>query len=189
MEHGIAVEVGGHGITLTLQEWINSGLMTLFFFVVGLEARREFDMGELRERRRAALPALAGAGGIVTPIAIYLLFNAGHGSAHGWGAAMSTDTAFALGLLALVGPSFPDRLQAFMLTVVIVDDVIALIVIAVVYAQTIDAQMLAVAAVCLAIALAARLAGVHWGAVFVVLGVGAWVAMEKSGVDPWWWAW
>ena len=180
----IAVDVGGHGITLSLQEWINSGLMTLFFFVVGLEARREFDMGELRERRRAALPALAGAGGIVTPIAIYLLFNAGHGSAHGWGAAMSTDTAFALGLLALVGPSFPDRLQAFMLTVVIVDDVIALIVIAVVYAQTIDAQMLAVAAVCLAIALAVRLAGVHWGAVFVVLGVGAWAAMQKSGVDP-----
>ena len=93
----LSIHVGDHGIALELQEWINAGLMAFFFFVVGLEARREFDMGELRERRRVALPALAGLGGILVPIAIYLLFNAGHSSAHGWGTAMSTDTAFALG--------------------------------------------------------------------------------------------
>ena len=103
--------------------WVNSGLMTFFFFVVGLEARREFDLGELRERRRFALPFAAGLGGMVVAVAIYLAFNAGRSSAHGWGVAMSTDTAFALGLLALVGPRFPDRLRAFMLTVVVVDDI------------------------------------------------------------------
>jgi Na+/H+ antiporter NhaA len=107
--------------------------MTLFFFVVGLEARREFDMGELRQRRRVALPVLAGIGGMVVPVLIYLAFNSGSSTAHGWGTAMSTDTAFALGLLALVGPRFPDRLRVFLLTVAIVDDVIALTVIAVVY--------------------------------------------------------
>ena len=109
--------------------------MTFFFFVVGLEARREFDLGELRERRRFALPLLAGLGGMAVAVAIYLAFNAGHSSAHGWGVAMSTDTAFALGLLALVGPRFPDRLRAFMLTVVVVDDIVALVVIATVYTE------------------------------------------------------
>ena len=107
--------------------------MTFFFFVVGLEARREFDLGELRERRRVALPLLAGLGGMVVPVAIYLAINAGHASVHGWGTAMSTDTAFALGLLALVGPRLPDRLRAFILTVVVVDDIVALVVIAIVY--------------------------------------------------------
>ena len=104
--------------------------MTFFFFVVGLEARREFDLGELRERRRFALPLLAALGGMAVPVAIYLAFNAGDPAAHGWAVAMSTDTAFALGLLALVGPRFPARLRAFMLTVAVVDDIVALVVIA-----------------------------------------------------------
>src|SRR5438093_6593991 len=107
----LAIRVSDAGVTLDLRDWVNSGLMTFFFFVVGLEARREFDLGELRERRRFALPLLAGLGGMAVPVAIYLAANAGRGSAHGWGAAMSTDTAFALGVLALVGPSLPDRLR------------------------------------------------------------------------------
>src|SRR5207237_4687031 len=113
----LAIRIGGTGIAENLRYWLNSGLMTLFFFVVGLEARREFDMGELRERRRLALPLAAGIGGMVVPVAIFLALNAGRSSAHGWGVAMSTDTAFALGMLALVGPRFPVRLRAFMLTV------------------------------------------------------------------------
>ncbi|MGH3049311.1 MAG: Na+/H+ antiporter NhaA, partial [Gaiellaceae bacterium] len=130
---GLSIRVGGHGIEQDLRHWLNGGLMALFFFVVGLEARREFDMGELRDRRRLVLPLAAGIGGMLVPVAIYLAANAGRGSAHGWGTAMSTDTAFALGMLALVGPHFPDRLRAFVLTVVVVDDLVALVVIATVY--------------------------------------------------------
>ena len=107
--------------------------MAFFFFVVGLEVRREFDVGELRERRRVTLPVLAALGGMAVPIAIYLAFNAGDDSAHGWGVAMSTDTAFALGMLALVGPRFPDRLRGFLLTIIVVDDVASLLVIAFAY--------------------------------------------------------
>src|SRR5882757_2909006 len=130
-----SIRLGHVGITRDLRTWINSGLMTLFFLVIGLEARREFDLGDLRERRRFILPCLAGLAGMVVPVLIYLAINAGHSSAHGWGVAMSTDTALALGLLALVGPRFPDRLRAFMLTVVVVDDVLALVVIATVYTE------------------------------------------------------
>src|SRR5437764_14120007 len=129
--------------------------MTVCFFVVGLGARREFDMGELRERRRVALPLAAGLGGIVVPIAIFLAVNAGHGSARGWGVAMSTDTAFALGMLALVGRRLPERLRAFMLTVVVVDDVLALIVIATVYSTRLALTPLIVAAGAFAVVLVA----------------------------------
>ena len=97
----LSIRVGGSSVALDLRHWVNSGLMTLFFFVIGLEARREFDMGELRQRRRIALPVLAGLGGMALPVGIFLAANAGHPSAHGWGVAMSTDTAFALGMLAL----------------------------------------------------------------------------------------
>ena len=120
----LSVRLAGGGVSLDLREWVNSGLMTFFFFVFGLEARREFDMGELRERRRLALPVAAGLGGLVVPVAIYLAVNAGSPAAHGWGAAMSTDTAFALGTLALTGPRFPDRVRAFLLSVAVVDDLV-----------------------------------------------------------------
>lgn len=96
----LSVRLGTYGISLGLREWINSGLMMLFFFVVGLEARREFGMGEPRERKRLALPLVAGLSGMIVPIAPYLAINAGHGSDQGWGAAMSTDPAFALSVLA-----------------------------------------------------------------------------------------
>ena len=103
----LSVRVGRWAVSMDLRRWVNDGLMALFFFVVGLEARREVDLGELRERRRLALPLLAGLGGMLVPVLLFLAFNAGHSSAHGWGAAMSTDTAFALGMLALVGPRCP----------------------------------------------------------------------------------
>ena len=120
------------------QGWVNSGLMSFFFLVAGLEARREFDMGELRERRRLALPVVVALGGMVVPVAIYLAVNAGRPSASGWGAAMATDTAFALGVLALAGPGVPDRVRTYMLTFAVADDVAGIVVIAVVYSDRID---------------------------------------------------
>src|SRR5437588_8239973 len=118
----LSIQIGGDGVALDLRHWVNAGLMSFFFLVMGLEARREFDLGELRDRRRLLLPLLAALGGMVVPVAIFLIFNAGRSSAHGWGAAMSTDTAFALGLLALVGRRFPPALRAFILTVAVADD-------------------------------------------------------------------
>src|SRR5438105_3976339 len=181
----LSVRVGGAGIALDLRHWVNSGLMTLFFFVVGLEARREFDLGELRQRRRVTLPLAAGLGGMVVPIGIFLALNAGRDSAHGWGVAMSTDTAFALGMLALVGPRFPVRLRAFMLTFSVVDDVVALVVIATVYAASLHvvALLTAVGLFAVVVVLAVPL-GVRRGGVYAVLGVLAWYALSKSGVDP-----
>jgi Na+/H+ antiporter NhaA len=180
----LAVEVGGSGVALDLRGWVNSGLMSFFFFVVGLEARREFDLGELRERRRFALPLLAGIGGMAAAVTIYLAFNAGRSSAQGWGIAMSTDTAFALGLLALVGPRFPDRLRAFMLTVAVVDDILALVVIATVYTDEVRVSALLWALGLFGVVLVFRGLRVRPGLVYLGLGAAIWVALLESGVEP-----
>jgi Na+/H+ antiporter NhaA len=180
----LSIDVADAGVSLDLRHWVNSGLMTFFFFVVGLEARREIDLGELRDRRRFALPLLAGIGGMVAAVGIYLAFNAGRSSAHGWGIAMSTDTAFALGLLALVGPRFPDRLRAFILTVVVVDDIVALLVIATVYTESLRFAPLLVAFGFFAAVLVLRSVPVRGGLVYFVLAAGAWVGLLKSGVEP-----
>lgn len=181
----LSVRLGGGGVSLDLREWVNSGLMTLFFFVVGLEARREFDMGELRERRRVTLPVLAGLSGMLVPVAIYLALNGGHDSAHGWGAAMSTDTAFALGMLALFGARLPDGLRVFILTVSVVDDFVALAVIAVAYSGAVALPALLTALGLFALILVVRRTlGVRIPVLYAVLGAAAWVSLLKSGVDP-----
>jgi Na+/H+ antiporter NhaA len=180
----LSLRIGSYGLSLDLRDWINSGLMTLFFFVLGLEARREFDMGELRERRRVALPLIAGISGMVIPVAIYLGINAGHGSAHGWGAAMSTDTAFALGMLALLGSRLPGALRAFIVSVAVVDDFVALVVIAVAYSEHVDLPALFAAIGLLIVILLVRAAGVRRGVVYAVLAIGVWIALLESGVDP-----
>jgi Na+/H+ antiporter NhaA len=180
----LSIRIGGAGVSQDLRGWIDTGLMALFFFVIGLEARREFDLGELRERKRVALPLLAGVGGMVVPIAIYLAINAGHGSTHGWGAAMSTDTAFALGLLALVGPGFPDRLRAYLLTVAVVDDIVALLVIAIAYSGNVSTTELLIGIGLFGCILLIRAAGIHFGPVYFVAGTAVWVAFFKAGVDP-----
>ena len=180
----LSVRLAGGGVSLDLREWINSGLMTFFFFVFGLEARREFDMGELRERRRLALPVAAGLGGLVVPVAIYLAVNAGSPAAHGWGAAMSTDTAFALGTLALTGPRFPDRVRAFLLSVAVVDDLVSLVVIGAAYSNAVVLAPLGVAAGIFVVILLLRRARIRYGMAYAVLGIAAWVAVLKSGVDP-----
>ena len=182
-ETTLAVSMGDNGIRLPLREWVNSGLMTFFFFVLGLEARREFDRGELRERRRVALPVLAAVGGMAGAIAIYLAFNLGSSTAQGWGIAMSTDTALALGFLSLAGGRVPERLRAFILTLVVVDDLLALVVIATAYTEDLELGALLWAAGFYAVVLAARAAGVRIGLVYFVLGVAAWVALLESGVE------
>jgi Na+/H+ antiporter NhaA len=180
----LSIRLGGAGISQDLHDWVNSGLMTFFFFVIGLEARREFDLGELRERRRLAMPVLAGLGGMIVPIAIFLAFNAGRASAHGWGTAMSTDTAFALGILALVGRRAPDRMRTFLLTFAVVDDLAALAIIAIFYSHHISLPDLLAGLATFAVVFGVRAAGVRRGVVYLVLGLVAWVAFLRSGVDP-----
>jgi Na+/H+ antiporter NhaA len=180
----LSIGLGGDVLSLDLREWINSGLMTLFFLVVGLEARREFDLGDLRDRSRLVLPMLAGIAGMIAPVLIYLGFNAGGAGSHGWGVAMSTDTALALGLLALVGRGVPDRVRVFLLTVFVVDDLLALVVIAVVYSEDIKLMPLLLAIVAFAIVLTLALFHVRKTWAYAVLGVLMWAALLKSGVDP-----
>jgi Na+/H+ antiporter NhaA len=182
-EAHLSVRLAGAGVSLDLRDWVNSGLMTFFFLIFGLEARREFDMGELRERRRLALPVLAGLGGLTVPVVIYLALN--HGPAtRGWGAAMSTDTAFALGMLALARPGFPDRVRAFLLSVAVVDDLVSLVVIAVAYPAHFHPLPLIAAVAAMALTTAGRMAGIRSGLGYAVLGAAAWVAVLESGVDP-----
>ena len=180
----LSIRLGGAGESLDLHGWVNSGLMTFFFFVVGLEARREFDLGELRERSRLTMPVLAGLGGMIVPIAIFLAFNAGRPTAHGWGTAMSTDTAFALGILALVGRRAPDRMRTFLLTFAVVDDLAALAIIAIFYSHHISLPALLAGLATFAVVFAVRAAGVRRGVVYLALGVVAWAAFLRSGVDP-----
>ena len=180
----LSVQIGGGGVAMDLREWVNQGLMGFFFLVVGLEARREFDLGELRDRRRLVLPFTGALGGMLVPIGIYMIFNGGRSSAHGWGTAMSTDTAFALGMLALVGRRFPASLRTFILTVAVADDLVAFVVIATAYSGPIRIAGLIVGLGALAILLVVRLRRVRNGPVYLALGIVAWVALLKSGVDP-----
>jgi Na+/H+ antiporter NhaA len=180
----LSIGLADHVLSLDLREWINSGLMTLFFLVVGLEARREFDLGDLRERSQFVLPLLAGVCGMALPVVIYLALNAGGEGAHGWGVAMSTDTALALGLLALVGRGVPDRVRVFLLTVFVVDDLLALVVIAVVYSEDIKLMPLVLAIIAFAIVLVLAYFHVRKAWAYVVLGVLMWSALLSSGVDP-----
>jgi Na+/H+ antiporter NhaA len=179
-----SLRLGSWVLSEDLRHWINTGLMTFFFFVVGLEARREFDMGELRERRRVTIPALTGLGGMAVAVGVFLLFNAGRPTAGGWGVAMSTDTAFALAVLAMVGPRFPERLRAFMLTVVVIDDVVSLVVIATVYSTDIHTTALIAALSILAALLVVGATRVRYGLVYAALGGAAWIALFSAGVDP-----
>lgn len=180
----MGLSFGSRSLSLELRAWVNSGLMAVFFFVVGLEARRERDMGELRDGRRIALPVFVGVSGMLVPVAIYLLVNAGHGTAYGWGAAMSTDTAFALGMLALLGRRLPTGLRTFILAVTVVDDFVALAVITFAYSESVAPVALLVALGILGVIMLLRYEGVRRGAWYALLAVAAWIALLESGVDP-----
>jgi Na+/H+ antiporter NhaA len=180
----LSISVGGSGIALDLRHWVNEALMTFFFLVVGLEAKRELDTGELRERRRLTIPVFAALGGMSLPILIFLAFNAGGSAAHGWGAAMSTDTAFVLGVLALIAPG-GTRLRVTLLTIAVIDDVVALLVIAIAYTNHVSTLPLLVAAALFGVLFALRFAPVTWRREAAVpVGVAIWVAVYKSGIDP-----
>ncbi len=180
----LSIQIGNSGLSQDLRHWVNDGLMTFFFLVTGLEARREIDMGQLRERRRIALPAISALGGVAAAILIYLAFNAGGPGSHGWGAVMSTDTAFALGVLALVAPG-GTRLRIYLLTLAIADDLVALVVIAVAYTAHLSVVALVVAIGFFLALLALRYLPRLWRRrLRPVLGVAIWVALYESGIDP-----
>jgi Na+/H+ antiporter NhaA len=180
----LSIRLGDQGLAWDLRTWVNSGLMTLFFLVVGLEARREFDLGELRDTRRFVLPLAAGLVAMVVPVLIYLAVNHGGSGAHGWGVAMSTDTALALGLLAVLGRDVPDRVRAFLLTVFVVDDLAALAVIALVYSERIEMVpfVLALLVFCGVLVAAGLSLKQQW--IYAGLGVLMWGALVKSGIEP-----
>jgi Na+/H+ antiporter NhaA len=180
----ITLKVGTAAMRLTFRDFVNSGLMAFFFLVAGLEARRQLDMGELRVRSRLTLPVMAGLAGMFFPVGIYLAFNFGTPEAHGWGTAMSTDTAFALGALALAGRNLPDRVRTSLLTVSIVDDLLTLVIIAVAYTSSIRVVPLLIGIAFLAVFLALRLRGNRNGLLHLVVGIAAWIAFWNSGVDP-----
>src|SRR5919106_4033184 len=180
----LSVRLGSGGVSLDLRHWINEGLMTFFFLVVGLEAKRELDTGELRERQRLAIPVAAAIGGMALPVAIFLAFNAGGDGAHAWGAAMSTDTALALGVLGLVAPG-GTRLRLRLLTLAVVDDLVALVVIAAVYSESLSILPLVLAIGFFLMLVALRYVHASWRRqATVILGVALWVALYESGIEP-----
>ena len=177
----LTVGAGPLAVTEDLKHWVNDGLMTLFFFVVGLEIKRELVVGELREPRRASLPVLAALGGVVVPAGIFLLLNAGGEGGRGWGIPMATDIAFAVGVLAVLGSRVPPGAKVFLLTLAIVDDILAITVIAVFYTSQLAVAWLAVAAGMVLVLLLRQL-GVRAISAYVPLGVLVWLATLESGV-------
>jgi Na+/H+ antiporter NhaA len=180
----LSIHVGRAVISQDLRHWVNDGLMMLFFLVAGLEAKRELDVGQLRDRRRASVPIVAAVGGMVVPVAIYLAFNLGSSAARGWGAAMSTDTALMLGVLAVVAPG-GTRLRVRLLTFALFDDLVALIVIATVYASRVSFVPLAVGIGLCGVLIALRHAPHAWHALAASLtALALWVALYESRIDP-----
>ena len=180
----LSLTLGEFRLSHDLQDWVNDGLMTLFFLLIGLEVRREFDMGEFRERRRLAVPLVAAVGGMVLPVVLFLALNPGGEAARGWAMVMATDTAFAVGVLALVGRRSSFRLRTFLLTLVIVDDVAAVTVIAVVYSADVNVLALAAAIGLLGVMAVLRLRGTERPEVYVLLGLAIWFAASTAGVHP-----
>ncbi len=169
-------------ISLSLHHWVNDGLMALFFFVVGLEIKRELLHGHLSSPRRAALPAFAAVGGMVGPALIYFALNTAGEGARGWGIPMATDIAFALGVLGLLGRSLPAQLRVFLLALAIVDDLGAILVIAFFYTEKLAPGALLVAAGILAFMFLLRRAGIRRSFAYVLPGFLFWIAFHQSGV-------
>jgi len=181
-ETRIALRVGAWSADHSLHYWINDGLMVVFFFLVGLEITRETLVGELASARRAALPAAGALGGMVVPALIYAAFNLGGAGERGWGIPMATDIAFALGVLVLMGPRVPVALKVFLTALAIVDDLGAVVVIAVFYTDAINWLALATGMGLIVLAAVANLLGVRRPHTYLMLGVAAWLCFLSSGV-------
>jgi Na+:H+ antiporter, NhaA family len=178
----ITIGVGAHELSLTLHEWINDGLMALFFLLVGLELKREWLVGELASPRQAALPIAAAIGGMVLPAAIYLLASGGGAAARGWAIAMATDIAFALGVLAIVAPKAPGGLKVFLAALAIVDDIGAVLVIALVYTGDISWHAVEAAGLCLLVLIAFNRLRLRWLTPYLAEGVVLWFFVHESGI-------
>ncbi|HEY1282326.1 MAG TPA: Na+/H+ antiporter NhaA [Acidimicrobiales bacterium] len=178
----LSIGIGNRVLSEDLEHWVNDGLMVLFFFVVGLEIKREWVTGELRDRRAAVLPGLAALGGMVVPAAVYLVVNVGTDHVGGWGIPMATDIAFALGVVAILGSRVPTSLKVFLLTLAIVDDIGAIIVIALFYSDGLEPVWLVTAAVVVVAAILLRRANVRYLPVYIVVGTVLWFALFESGV-------
>jgi Na+:H+ antiporter, NhaA family len=178
----VTVGIGGFALSHDLHFWVNDALMAVFFFVVGLEIKRELLVGELAQPRQAALPIAAAAGGVIVPALIYTVFNAGGPGAAGWGIPMATDIAFVIGVMALLGNRVPLSLKVFLTALAIVDDIAAVLVIALFYTAQIDWMALAVAAVCVAVLLLANRLGVRHPLPYAALGCVLWIAVLQSGI-------
>ncbi len=181
----IVVEIGTFSIEeghLDFRAFVNDGLMALFFFVVGLEIKRELVNGELRDPRKAALPAIAALGGMLVPAVIYLAFNLGGEGQDGWGIPMATDIAFAVGVVALLGPRVPSPLKIFLLTLAIVDDIGAILVIALFYTSDLSVGWLAIALIAIAFMYVMRRLKIWYFPAYWLVGVFAWLAFLESGV-------
>ncbi|OJU84093.1 MAG: Na+/H+ antiporter NhaA [Solirubrobacterales bacterium 70-9] len=177
----VNIGIGDASVDESLGHWVNDGLMTLFFFLISLEIKRELVTGELRHPKRAALPIIAALGGIVVPIAIFLAVTGGH-DASGWGIPMATDAAFAIGVLALLGDRVSEGVKLLLLTIAVVDDVAAIAVIAVAYTDHLSIGWLEIAIAGLLGVVAIRALGVRRILVYVPLGIFVWVATLESGV-------
>jgi Na+:H+ antiporter, NhaA family len=178
----IGFEVAGLDLENDLGHWVNDGLMALFFFVVGLEIKRELVVGELRQRSAAVLPVAAALGGVLMPVLIFVAVIAGGEGASGWAIPAATDIAFAIGVIALLGDRIPAGVKLFLLAIAIVDDLIAISLIAVFYSEGISVGWLLAAAVVLGGVVGLRAAGVRSIPVYVAVGIAAWIAMHESGV-------
>jgi NhaA family Na+:H+ antiporter len=178
----ITLSLGDFELHHTLKDWINDGLMAVFFFVVGMEIKSEIVSGELSDPRNAVPPIAAAVGGMAAPALIYAALNTGTPGAHGWGIPMATDIAFALGVLALFGSRIPAAAKVFLLTLAIVDDLGAIAVIAVFYTDDLSMPWLAAAGALIALAILMRVLNVWSSAVYLVIGVLLWVAVLESGV-------
>ena len=178
----ISVGSGEHVLTLTLHQWINDGLMALFFLLVGLEIKREFLAGELSSLRHAALPIVAAIGGVVVPASVFLLVIGSGPESRGWAIAMATDIAFALGALAIVAPKAPSGLKVFLAALAIVDDIAAVLVIALFYTGAIDSHALAMAGLCFLVLFALNRLRVRWLTPYLLVGVVLWFFVHESGI-------